>query len=186
MFSATNKFVALRTISLKMMESLPGRTYDDGNLCIEYVHLYPNTSFKVNENMSDTTITSDSSKKISNCQPSEEKANEDIEGFDDIDYYEHEKKVTKSNVQKKAKKRSQSVSYRNANKEKYAVSYICSTKKVLGTLSYEKCVELGVPCGPILGKLKNGEDITLEDGTVVKSSDVKKPDQPGVVIIGMY
>ena len=36
----------------------------------------------------------------------------------------------------------------------------------------EKCVSLGVPPGPLLGELKAGRDIVLDDGTVVKASDV--------------
>lgn len=56
--------------------------------------------------------------------------------------------------------------------EKTVVNYICQLKPRPGALNLVKCVEQGVPPGPLLGKLKNGQDITLPDGTVVRSVDV--------------
>lgn len=57
-------------------------------------------------------------------------------------------------------------------------------QKRLGTLDLEKCVEFGVKPGPMLGMLKNGQDVVLPDGTLVRSKDVKTPDDPGPVFIG--
>lgn len=45
-------------------------------------------------------------------------------------------------------------------------------------------MKAGVPVGPLLGKLKKGEDITLENGNVVRAADVTSPDDPGPVFIG--
>lgn len=64
------------------------------------------------------------------------------------------------------------------------IAYICRLTPKLGKLDLAKCVEKNVPCGPLLGKLKAGEDITLKDGTIVKAKDVKDPDLPGPVFIG--
>ncbi len=36
----------------------------------------------------------------------------------------------------------------------------------------DKAIALGVPRGPLFSRLQNGEDITLDDGKVVRSSDV--------------
>lgn len=36
----------------------------------------------------------------------------------------------------------------------------------------EKCVQLGVPPGPLLGELKAGRDVVLDNGNVVKAADV--------------
>lgn len=61
--------------------------------------------------------------------------------------------------------------------------YVCRLHARPGALSLEKCVERGVPPGPLLGQLKSGKDITLNDGTVVKSEDVCMPDDPGPVML---
>ncbi|KAM7346841.1 ribonuclease Z [Cochliomyia hominivorax] len=61
--------------------------------------------------------------------------------------------------------------------EQIAICYICTLKPRPGALNLEKCVEHGVPPGPLLGLLKNGVDVTLEDGTVVRSKDVSEPNE---------
>ena len=50
-------------------------------------------------------------------------------------------------------------------------------------MSFEKCVEFGVPVGPLLGRLKAGEDVTLKDGRIIRSEDVCSPDDPGPVFL---
>ena len=55
-------------------------------------------------------------------------------------------------------------------------------KPLPGELLIEKARELGVPKGPLLGKLKNGEDITLENGTIVLSNDVTSPPKKGFIV----
>jgi len=62
--------------------------------------------------------------------------------------------------------------------------YVCRPRKKEGTLLIEKCVDLGVPPGPLLGKLKSGQNVTLPNGNVVKADDVRSPDCPGPVFIG--
>ena len=59
-------------------------------------------------------------------------------------------------------------------------------KPLSGKLLVEKAFEAGVPKGPLLKKLKDGEDITLEDGTIIYSSDVTGDSQKGftVTILG--
>ena len=52
-----------------------------------------------------------------------------------------------------------------------------------GSLDLNRCIELKVPVGPLLGKLKSGEDIQLADGRVVKHSDVCAPTQAGSEIL---
>lgn len=70
--------------------------------------------------------------------------------------------------------------------EQISMAYICRLHRRPGTLLLERCVEKGVPPGPLLGRLKSGQDVTLENGTVVKSSDVCSPDDPGPVFIGQF
>lgn len=50
-----------------------------------------------------------------------------------------------------------------------------------GALSLEKCVDKGVPPGPLLGQLKNGNSIRLADGREVHAHEVRAPDDPGPV-----
>lgn len=63
------------------------------------------------------------------------------------------------------------------------VAYICKPHSRPGQLNLQKCVNFGVPPGPLLGELKAGRDVTLPDGTVVKSSDVVSPEEAGPVFI---
>ncbi|MBW7458707.1 ribonuclease Z [Paenibacillus sepulcri] len=51
-----------------------------------------------------------------------------------------------------------------------------------GHLDIAKLTQLGVPPGPLYGRLKNGEDITLENGEVIRSSDVVGASLPGRII----
>lgn len=53
-----------------------------------------------------------------------------------------------------------------------AVAYICKPHSAKRRLLLEKCVDLGVPVGPLLGALKNEESVTLDDGTVVTPDQV--------------
>lgn len=64
-----------------------------------------------------------------------------------------------------------------SSEEQIAITYICKLKPRPGALNLEKCVEHGVPPGPLLGLLKNGIDVTLDNGTVVKSKDVSEPNE---------
>lgn len=175
-----------------MEDCNPREDFDDGALNIKYVPLYPSQNSGLNQKLSDSRLPKvDSSNSHANhFLPKSEVIHhdDDNDDDDDVDYYEHltRGKNSKNHHTKKKKPRSQSVecSSKRIKNEKFSMAYICRTKDTLGTLIIEKCVDLGITPGPLLGKLKNGEDITLENGTVVKSSDVKMPDVPGAVIIG--
>lgn len=58
-------------------------------------------------------------------------------------------------------------------------SYICRTAPILGRFDVQKAKALGVPPGPLYGKLKNGQNVTLRDGTVVESGAVVGTTQRG-------
>ena len=60
--------------------------------------------------------------------------------------------------------------------------YRIEQKPLPGELLIEKARELGVPKGPLLGQLKSGRDVTLEDGTVIYSKDVTNPPQEGFIV----
>lgn len=60
--------------------------------------------------------------------------------------------------------------------------YRIEQKPLPGELLIEQARKLGVPNGPLLGKLKAGQDIELPDGTIVYSKDVTNPPQPGFIL----
>lgn len=47
------------------------------------------------------------------------------------------------------------------------------------TLLIEKAIQLGVPKGPLLARLKSGQDVVLEDGQIVHSKDVTENSEKG-------
>lgn len=66
---------------------------------------------------------------------------------------------------------------------KIAISYVCRLHPKPGTLLLEKCVEEGVPAGPLYGQLKAGKDITLECGKLIRAESVCSPNDPGPIFL---
>lgn len=60
--------------------------------------------------------------------------------------------------------------------------YRIEQKDLPGELLMEKALALGVPKGPLLGQLKGGKDIVLEDGTIVHAQDVVAPPKKGFTL----
>lgn len=60
--------------------------------------------------------------------------------------------------------------------------YRIEQKPLAGALDIVKATALGVPKGPLLGRLKAGEHVTLADGTIVQSEDVLSEPQLGFVV----
>ena len=63
-----------------------------------------------------------------------------------------------------------------------AVLYAIETAAVPGKFDVQKAVALNIPRGPLYGKLKQGQDVILEDGTLIHSSDVVGPSEKSKVI----
>lgn len=63
------------------------------------------------------------------------------------------------------------------------VCYIGSTPEIAGKFVLEKAVALGVPKGPLFGKLKSGQAVTLPSGSIVHPSEVLDPPEPGRTFI---
>ncbi len=55
-------------------------------------------------------------------------------------------------------------------------------KPLAPKLNIEKARQLGVPKGPLLAKLKAGEDVQLESGETIFSEHVTEPAEPGFVV----
>ncbi|HEM5250957.1 ribonuclease Z [Streptococcus suis] len=62
------------------------------------------------------------------------------------------------------------------------VGYRVIQKDLEGTLDAEALRAAGVPFGPLFGKIKNGQNVTLEDGTEITASDYISPPRPGKVV----
>ncbi|RHW38389.1 ribonuclease Z [Lysinibacillus yapensis] len=60
--------------------------------------------------------------------------------------------------------------------------YRIEQKPLPGELLIDKAKEFGVPKGPLLGRLKQGEDVTLENGFTILSKDVTAPPKQGFVV----
>jgi ribonuclease Z len=60
-----------------------------------------------------------------------------------------------------------------------AYGYRVTENNRTGKFNADAAKELGIPFGPIYGKLKNGEKITLEDGRIIDGKDLCEPDEIG-------
>lgn len=55
-----------------------------------------------------------------------------------------------------------------------------------GELLMSKLEKYNIPNGPLLGKLKNGEQIVLSDGTVLDGKEFLGPERPGRIVTIIY
>lgn len=55
-----------------------------------------------------------------------------------------------------------------------------------GELLMDKLAKYHVPNGPLLGKLKRGEQVALADGTVLNGKDFLGPEKPGRIVTIIY
>ncbi|HXG66978.1 MAG TPA: ribonuclease Z [Blastocatellia bacterium] len=64
----------------------------------------------------------------------------------------------------------------------YALGYRIEERPKPGRFDVERARELGIPVGPLYGRLQSGQDVRLEDGRVIHPSDVLGPPRPGKVV----
>ncbi|XP_052759538.1 ribonuclease Z, mitochondrial isoform X3 [Galleria mellonella] len=189
LYSATKRFVIMKEMNVTMAKCSPSEDFEDNVMTVKYVLLGPHDSLLGKE-----------MKPAAKKPKLDKSADKEFEEFtrDDTDYYRNdtqnhdsdktnrtkEKPKVKDNLEKDAvMKKTEKVLQQVQRKSHCSVAYICTLKKRLGTLDLAKCVEFGVKPGPLLGQLKNGQDVVLPDGTLVLSKDVKTPDDPGPVFI---
>jgi ribonuclease Z len=60
-----------------------------------------------------------------------------------------------------------------------AYGFIIQEKPRPGHFKADEAKALGIPFGPLYGKLKNGESITLDDGRVIDGKTLVEPPRPG-------
>jgi ribonuclease Z len=75
---------------------------------------------------------------------------------------------------------------RRLNHRIASYGYAVIEKPRLGTFDAERAAALGVPFGPLYGRLKSGETVTLADGRTVDGKELVGPLRPGrkIVICG--
>jgi ribonuclease Z len=61
----------------------------------------------------------------------------------------------------------------------FALGYRLDERPKPGRFNVDRARMLGVPEGPLWGRLQAGEDVRLEDGNTVRSSEVMGPPRPG-------
>jgi ribonuclease Z len=61
----------------------------------------------------------------------------------------------------------------------FALGYRVDERPRPGRFNVERARSLAVPEGPLWGRLQSGNDVQLEDGRVVRPSDVLGPERPG-------
>ncbi|KAM3964340.1 ribonuclease Z [Aphomia sociella] len=192
LYNATRRFVIMKDMNVTMAKCSPSEDFEDNVMNVKYVLLGPHDDLLVGKDVKPAA----KKPKLDNSPDRE------FDEFtrDDTDYYRRDirnddfNKNNKMNDKAKTKpscdkgpmqKKTEKVLHELQKKTHCSVAYICTLKKRLGTLDLAKCVELGVKPGPLLGQLKNGQDVVLPDGTLVLSKDVKTPDDPGPVFIVM-
>ncbi|XP_034950264.1 ribonuclease Z, mitochondrial [Chelonus insularis] len=161
--TAMEKFVSLPFITINEAKCSEDDVYQDYCMSVKYVHLKKSTVIFEREETSEYIY------------------------MDDINYYDHEinsygkRSSSKTRAENKFSKRE--ISRYLGTKITTCISYICTVNAKPGQLNLEKCVKYGIKPGPLLGKLKNGEDVILDDGKIVKSSDVVDSSNPECAFI---
>ena len=168
-FEAARKFVVLRNMKADMPECKEGEYFEDAVMRVNYVPLYKN-------NVKPETETQKQANEQNKKQDDPEKTFND-----NTDYFENEGKSS-SNGSKKTTSKAESFEM-EPMEETNVMAYVCKLQKRAGTLDFAMCVDKGVKPGPLLGKLKNGIDVTLQNGSVVKAEDVRGPSSPGCVFV---
>lgn len=160
MFPATRRFVILKNLSIKTASCTPKDVYEDNAITVKYIPLI------ASKNRRPVSATESIGVDETNLE-------------DEIDYYEHEKKSDK----RKRRSSSAEPGPKKLSEEDVVMCYAVKLQPKPGALCLEKCVDAGVPPGPLLGKLKAGEDVVLNDGTIVRSTDVTLAHDPGPLFL---
>lgn len=64
----------------------------------------------------------------------------------------------------------------------FCVGFRVMQKDLEGSLDADKLKAVGLPFGPLFGKIKNGENVILDDGTEIIADDYLSPPRPGKVV----
>ncbi|KAG4074978.1 hypothetical protein HA402_014557 [Bradysia odoriphaga] len=161
LFSAMKRFVILKDLKVEAPTCEDGPIYEDQVLSVKGI------SFE---------------KNVTDPRADNEQQNNSPSVVDDTNYYSLEN----DNATGEVSNSSSPLTLESEIKNRCAstvMSFICRLKPRAGKLDLEKCVDKGIPPGPLLGQLKNGCSVTLPDGTTVHSKDVCSGEDPGPTFI---
>jgi ribonuclease Z len=153
-FIATHRFIVIKDLEIRVVQCNEDTNFEDNVMKVKYVPItrsYDNSTVDLKG----------------------ENSNGVQEQEDDIDYYAHEHSGRRKSPQIISE--SSKLLLQQTKAKGVSMAYICQLQPRPGALCLEKCVKFGVPPGPLLGKLKAGEDVTLANGNLVKASDVCDP-----------
>jgi ribonuclease Z len=64
----------------------------------------------------------------------------------------------------------------------FTLGYRIEERARAGRFNLERALEIGIPEGPLFGRLQAGQDVVLSDGRTVRSWDVVGPPRPGKIL----
>ncbi|MFP5260750.1 MAG: ribonuclease Z [Blastocatellia bacterium] len=64
----------------------------------------------------------------------------------------------------------------------FALGYRVQERERPGRFNLERAYSLGIPAGPLFGRLQSGNDVRLDDGRVIRPHDVLGPPRPGKAV----
>ncbi|CAG7725545.1 unnamed protein product [Allacma fusca] len=181
-FNATSRFIILKNLHIRAADCLDNQFYEDHVMRIEYVPIYPNS---VDSNESPGSGSSDGD----SIELDPEELN--IDYYKPMKGFKRQLDITVDTASSKKIKGDGKTFLQDQEAAgnpftpsvKCAMCYICRVKPKEGKLLVDKCVEKGVPPGPLLGELKAGRDITLKNGTVVCAKDVRSEESAQMVFV---
>jgi ribonuclease Z len=104
--------------------------------------------------------------------------------------YSEDVSSTSSPTHNHSRKRPHSVDASLNGQGRQVLSFIIKTPLIPGKFLRDKAIELGVPKGPLYGKLKSGQSVTFVDGAgneqTVESCQVVTPSSPAVAVMILY
>lgn len=174
-FASTSKFVVLRNMRVDTPVCKESGFFEDSVVRVNYVPLRK-IGFKDKIAQEKSTV----KENDWSDEPMEGTTEKPRKVFnDETDYFKYDDNASKSISKNQKFDRTEA----DSELEDMVMAYICKLRERPGTLDFTKCVERGVPPGPLLGRLKNGYDVKLPNGTTVFADDVRGPAAPGSVFV---
>ncbi|XP_066248505.1 ribonuclease Z, mitochondrial [Euwallacea similis] len=179
-FSATRRFVVIKDLKIRMADCSEKAIFEDNVMRVKYVSLHKKKDESSGIEQNEATST-ESDRRPSRSRSLSKSRDNGAVVEDNTDYYPYEYKGRRSTLDTASTLNENLL--RQYKKESISMCYICRLQPRPGALNLDKCVQKGVPPGPLLGRLKSGEDVTLVDGRMVKSCEVCDSDDPGPIFI---